>query len=241
MIPGHEAKAFIPYNNIVSRAPENIFVQIRGTARAITDKEVVLESGETVPYEYVTIATGCSQPFPARLETTQKSEGCAELRSFQERVESARSIALVGGGAVGVEMAADIKSFFPEKKVTLVHSRTQLLPRFGKRLHDHAAKALTSLGVELKLEERPTISSHQQNDIGASGQSTLHFNDGHEEQFDLVVSCPSRACHAASMNNLPNTVFSLLDPLYWPASQLRHHQEFPSRYDQQDNRRNKGQ
>lgn len=187
VIPGHEAKAFIPYNNIVSGAPEGIFKQIRGTVESITDKDILLESGERVPYEYLVIATGCSQPFPARLKTTDKAAGCAELQSFQKRVDSAKSIALVGGGAVGVEMAADIKSFFPEKKVTLVHSRSQLLPRFGKRLHDHASKALTGLGVELKLQERPTISKRDENEIGTTSQSTLCFKDGHEEQFDLVV------------------------------------------------------
>lgn len=188
VIPGHEAKAFIPYDGICKDAPEGIYHRIRGVVKSVADKEVLLESGEGVPYAYLVIATGCSQPFPARVKPTDKAEGCAELRSFQQRVHAAKSVALVGGGAVGVEMAADIKSYFPEKKVTLVHSRAQLLPRFGKRLHDHASKALTDLGVELRLGERPTISSHDENDIDSSGQSTLRFKDGHEEHFDLVVS-----------------------------------------------------
>lgn len=36
----------------------------------------------------------------------------------------AKNIAVIGGGAVGVELATDIKSYYPEKSVTLVHSRT---------------------------------------------------------------------------------------------------------------------
>lgn len=191
VVPGHDAKAFVPYSNIVRRAPAGIFGQVRGTARSITNKEVLLESGETVPYDYLTFATGCWQPFPARLKSTEKTAGRAELRSFQKRVAGAKTIALIGGGAVGVEMAADIKSYFPDKEVTLIHSRAQLLPRFGKRLQDHAAKALTELGVELKLGERPTISSLPLNEGEAFGQETLHFADGHEEQFDLAVSDPA--------------------------------------------------
>ncbi|OIW28095.1 FAD/NAD(P)-binding domain-containing protein [Coniochaeta ligniaria NRRL 30616] len=207
VISGHEAKAFIPYNNIVGGAPKGIFEQIRGTVKSVTDKDVLLESGERVPYEYLSIATGCSQPFPARLKPTEKAAGCAELRSFQKRVDAAGSIALVGGGAVGVEMAADIKSFFPEKKVTLVHSRAQLLPRFGKRLHDHASKALTDLGVELKLQERPTISKHDENDVDASGQSTLRFKDGHEEHFDLVIPCTGQRANTDLIDGfLPDTI-----------------------------------
>jgi NADH dehydrogenase FAD-containing subunit len=188
VISGHEAKAFIPYDAICRGAPEGIYKRIRAEVKSVDSKEVLLESGERVPYEYLAIATGCSQPFPARLKSSDRDGGCGELRDFQKRVQSAKSVALVGGGAVGVEMAADIKSFFPEKKVTLIHSREQILPRFGKRLHEHASQALKDLGVELRLGERPTISMHDENDVDASGQSRICFKDSHEDQFDLVVS-----------------------------------------------------
>jgi hypothetical protein len=33
-------------------------------------------------------------------------------------------------------MATDIKEVFPDRQVTLLHSRAQLLPAFSKDLHD---------------------------------------------------------------------------------------------------------
>ncbi|CZT47632.1 uncharacterized protein RSE6_08214 [Rhynchosporium secalis] len=66
-------------------------------------------------------------------------------------------IALVGAGAVGVQLATDIKSFYPEKKVTLIHSRAQILSSFGVRLHDYVMEKLGKLGVEVVLEELPTL------------------------------------------------------------------------------------
>ncbi|KAB5584864.1 putative AMID-like mitochondrial oxidoreductase [Coniochaeta sp. 2T2.1] len=189
VITGHEQKAFIPYDRVVQGRPEGVFKRVRGTVDGVEEGVVLLETGERVKYEYLALATGCSQPFPARLGATEKKEGCEELKAFQERVAAAKSVALVGGGAVGVEMAADIKSYFPEKRVMLVHSRGQLLPRFGKRLHEHVLKVLTELGVDVRLGERPTVEKKDNNGVDAAGQSTLRFKDGTEEDFDLVVPC----------------------------------------------------
>ncbi|KAB5578238.1 hypothetical protein GE09DRAFT_1089008 [Coniochaeta sp. 2T2.1] len=189
VIKGHEQKAFIPYDRVVRGRPEGVFKRVRGRVERVEEGAVVLETGERVEWEYLAVATGCSQPFPARLGTTEKEEGCEELRAFQDRVTAAGSVALVGGGAVGVEMAADIKSYFPEKRVVLVHSREQLLPRFGKRLHEHALKVLTELGAEVRLGERPTVEKKDDNVVDAAGQSTLRFKNGTEEGFHLVVPC----------------------------------------------------
>lgn len=38
-----------------------------------------------------------------------------------------------------IEFATDIKAVYPEKKVTLLHSRTQLLPKFDQAMHDESA------------------------------------------------------------------------------------------------------
>jgi NADH dehydrogenase FAD-containing subunit len=72
----------------------------------------------------------------------------------QERIKAAHHIIIVGAGAAGVEIAGDIKSQYPQKKVTLIHSREQLLNNFGPGLHDRAKSALEELGVELYLGQR---------------------------------------------------------------------------------------
>jgi hypothetical protein len=40
------------------------------------------------------------------------------------------------------EFATDIADVYPNKEVTLVHSRDQLLPRFDKRMHDAGTASL---------------------------------------------------------------------------------------------------
>lgn len=72
---------------------------------------------------------------------------------------------VVGGGPVGVEVAGEIATDYPNKKVTLVHSgdallAPNLLPKFQKKVFDD----LTKLKVEVLLGQRviaPTPSNGQ--------------------------------------------------------------------------------
>lgn len=55
---------------------------------------------------------------------------------------------IVGGGAVGVQMATDLKEIYPEKEVTLVHSRTELMPLYHETLSDLIKERFKELGVK---------------------------------------------------------------------------------------------
>lgn len=63
-------------------------------------------------------------------------------------------IVVIGGGAVGVQAATDIKELYPEKSVTLLHSRKTLMNRFDTRLHDIIEERCKELGIDLKLGSR---------------------------------------------------------------------------------------
>ena len=81
----------------------------------------------------------------------------SEVKWFSKRVESVSSVLVVGGGALGIrkcffrfwekkirlrfnktEYAADIAEVYPNKTVTLLHSRHRLLPRFDEPMHDES-------------------------------------------------------------------------------------------------------
>ncbi|PWN51981.1 FAD/NAD(P)-binding domain-containing protein [Violaceomyces palustris] len=108
----------------------------------------------TIPYSHLIYALGSHLPDPLRTEARTKREGISWMREIQERVKASNEIVLVGGGALGVEFATDIASVYPEKKVTLIHSRKQLLPNFDERIHTVAYARLMELGVNVVLGER---------------------------------------------------------------------------------------
>ncbi|EGE02489.1 oxidoreductase [Trichophyton equinum CBS 127.97] len=204
VVSGLEQSAFIPYDGVARSDPPGIFKHIQDSATSITDNQVILASGEKVDYEYLAIATGSWQPSPAKLASTEKAGACEEMHGSQARVEQADRIAVVGGGPVGVQVASDIKSYFPQKDVTLIHSRTQLLPNFGPRLHEHVMKTLKQLDVNLILGERPQIVTGDIASIMAKDkiQEALSFRDGHKETFDLVIRCTGQRPNSSIIANL---------------------------------------
>lgn len=184
VIQGHERLAFIPYTGIDHNAPHGIFHFIQDTATHLSTNEIELKSGEIISFDYLAIATGATQAPPAKLLASDKIDACTELQRSQDAIKSAQTIAIVGGGAVGVEVAGDIKSIYPEKHVTLVHAHSQLLPSFGVRLHDHVITTLKTMGVVVLLNERPHLPSFTNN---KSSTTLLQFKDGRTESFDLIV------------------------------------------------------
>jgi apoptosis-inducing factor 2 len=62
---------------------------------------VVLENGDTIGYEVLVLATGSTWQGPASLPDTK--EGIHEhLEAWRQKIESAKSVLVVGGGAVGI-------------------------------------------------------------------------------------------------------------------------------------------
>ncbi len=192
VLQGHEAKAFVPYTHAFASSPPSIVSQIRGTVTSINSNHVRFDNGEKVEFGYLAIATGVTQLPPANVRSSSREGGCAELAALQRKIAEAKKIAIVGGGAVGVQLSADIATFYPgekekksAKEVVLVHSREVLLPSFGERLGQYAKLKLGGMGVKVVCGERPTLPKRDGEEWG-SGELT--WKDGRAEQFDLIVS-----------------------------------------------------
>ena len=67
-----------------------------------------------------------SEPAIAEREARMQSEG--------RKIESARSVLIIRGGSVGVELAGKLVSKWPEKHVALIQGSERLLDSFSKCL-----------------------------------------------------------------------------------------------------------
>jgi NADH dehydrogenase FAD-containing subunit len=129
---------------------------IQGTVVDISTKEVALDSGRTVPYDYAVIATGSyyrTLPIlkPAMPMTLENRE-----RQFEDeltKLTEAQSILIIGGGTVGVELAGEIADKFPEKNIRLVHGTERLVDMLKPKASRMAEKELRKLGVEIIFNE----------------------------------------------------------------------------------------
>jgi NADH dehydrogenase FAD-containing subunit len=79
------------------------------------------------------------------------------LQAYQSGIRSANSVVIIGGGAVGVQMACDLKELYPEKQVTLVHSREHLMPVYHEGLSNLIKARFVELGVNLVTGSRVVV------------------------------------------------------------------------------------
>lgn len=188
VVEGHEHKAFIPYGPGLAKLPAGSLSLRQATAVAVDEKSVTLQDGSVIEYAYLALATGSTgvPPWRAESATRDKGEGVKVFQQLQREIADAKDLVVVGGGAVGVELAADAKSKWPEKNVSLIHSRDTLLNTFGPKLHDYSMKALQQLDVNVYLGERVPERAGKRIEGGECEPVTL--KDERRIPCDLLVS-----------------------------------------------------
>lgn len=156
---GYEHKAFIPYTSVFADAPEpdKHFV-IQARVQSLRPNHVTLDRDwagtNRLMFDYAVVATGTRLPAPGTIPSDDKAEGVKYLQNHQDRVKKARKIVIVGGGAIGVQMATDIKEIYPDKHVTLVHSRALLMHAFHPKMDEILRARLGELGVEFVYTQK---------------------------------------------------------------------------------------
>jgi NADH dehydrogenase FAD-containing subunit len=138
------------------------------TANTVT---VVRIDGETesIGYDYLVIASGTSNGFWRTDRVQSSREISTELSNYAERIKSASSVTVVGGGPSGVSVALNIKRKDPLKQVTLCISTTMPLPGYHPDTRAFYQSALAKAGVETICEDRVTTVDESQ----SSGSLTL--------------------------------------------------------------------
>jgi NADPH-dependent 2,4-dienoyl-CoA reductase/sulfur reductase-like enzyme len=114
-----------------------------------------------VPYDFLVLAPGCKFNLPAKAYSTDSAESKSKLAEARAAVAAARRITIVGGGAVGCELAGEIKQDLPDKEVKLIHSSSKLLSSsasgpLSDAFKERALANLRALGVEVTLGQRVT-------------------------------------------------------------------------------------
>ncbi|XVF19640.1 hypothetical protein REPUB_Repub11eG0128100 [Reevesia pubescens] len=149
---------------------------VTSAARNITDTEVLTTDGRIIGYDYLVIATGHRDSIP-----TTKTERINQYQAENQKIQAAHSILIVGGGPTGVELAGEIATDFPEKKVTLVHKGPRLLEFIGTKASDKSLRWLRSRKVEVKLDQAVDLNSTSeggqvyQTSAGESIKADCHF------------------------------------------------------------------
>lgn len=93
------------------------------------------------------IATGSNTAWPTKPEAPElwsRENIVKKFSDLHKTIKGSKSIVVVGGGATGSELAAELRHFNPDKTVTLVHNHEHLIgegfqPKFYKKVSHQSA------------------------------------------------------------------------------------------------------
>lgn len=144
---------------------------------------VKLQSGRTIPYDYLILATGSTYPGPIKATVQQRSLSARQrqINKMADEIESAETVCIVGAGAVGVELAAEIADNYPpsKKRIVLIDLCSTILPGFPEGNKRYCRRWLEKNGVELMLGTS----------LKSISKKSVTFPDGTKLQADIVFKC----------------------------------------------------
>jgi 3-phenylpropionate/trans-cinnamate dioxygenase ferredoxin reductase subunit len=117
-------------------------------------RRVTLASGRVLDYERLVLATGArprSLPnLPAGLDNVAELRSAADAQRLRDRLAAAKSVTIVGGGFIGLEVAASARA--RGLAVQVLESAPRLLMRsVSPELSEHVLRTHLASGIELRL------------------------------------------------------------------------------------------
>ncbi|OCT71931.1 ferroptosis suppressor protein 1 [Xenopus laevis] len=184
---GFARKTFISYKETF----QDNFKQGKVVGINLQTQLVTLESNEELPFSHLIIATGSNGPFPGKFNKVIPKDHAIQLyEDLVKEIQKAKHVVVVGGGSTGVEMAAEVKTDYPEKEVTLIHSKValadvQLQPSVRKTVKE----ILLRKGVRLILAQKVTNLNQVTPNVAQENIELQLEKNSEVVTCDLVLCC----------------------------------------------------
>ncbi|XP_019394074.1 PREDICTED: apoptosis-inducing factor 2 isoform X2 [Crocodylus porosus] len=194
---GFAKKTFISYSVSFGSS----FRQAKVVGIDLEKTQVLLNDGKEISYSHLILATGSDGPFPGKFNQIIDMETAIHTyEDMVKEVQKSSRIVVVGGGAAGVEMAAEIKTEYPAKEITLIHSKmaladVELLPCVRQEVKE----ILFRKGVHILLSE--SVSNLQMLTLNQFQEDMVVKTDkGTEIAADLVILCTGIKINSSAYN-----------------------------------------
>ncbi|CAK9000974.1 Apoptosis-inducing factor homolog A [Durusdinium trenchii] len=193
----HARDAAMPRTKMTEGAAPDRRVRVRvGKVASVTERAVMMDDGEEIPFDYCVAATGATNNSPGEppQDLSTRDQVVAYFDSVSAAVREAARITIVGGGVVGVELAGEIKARFSAKEVAIVHAGDELLSSsHGITTSHFRASVLSSvrkLGVQVHLGRRVALDKARDSaETVVPGKQTLVLDNGDQLETDLLFVC----------------------------------------------------
>jgi pyruvate/2-oxoglutarate dehydrogenase complex dihydrolipoamide dehydrogenase (E3) component len=173
----------LPYTNLLSRGRV-----IRDRAASVSSNRIFLSSGYELSADYIVLATGSTYPFPAKSTHLETGRALKSYQGTHEALVAAERTLLLGAGPVGIELAGEISTAWPDKKITILDRSPEILTgSYGPALRAELRRQLLDRGIELLLGTR--LTSDPTTPSAELSPTTLLTDDGRELAADIWFRC----------------------------------------------------
>merc|ERR1711871_23078 len=150
-----------------------------GSCTGVDSDSIQTEQGDTIPFDFVILATGIDYPTMRPSGFTHFEERKAQVKAQADTYAQASGIIVMGGGSVGVEVVGELQEKYPEKRLYLI-SRN-ILPNSAKWAQDSFKKNLEARGVKIFLNDELVESDE------ATGVHKT--KSGHTLEAEVIIKC----------------------------------------------------
>jgi len=151
-----------------------------GEVGEISDKYVLL-AGKKIFFDYLCICSGSKYSLPIKEQNVILSSRAENLRRSHFLLEKNDDILIIGGGLVGVELAAEICSHYKDKRIKIVLATDRIIERNHEKSISYAENFLKKNRVEIMKNERIIDSE--------CGQGIYHSESGKKIKTDMAFLC----------------------------------------------------
>ncbi len=164
--PGRSRDALIGYAEFLPGVQH-----VQGLLKDVSNRSVSVKTctGQTIdiPFDYLVLATGASYPQHDTIKATSgnRADRMQHFADWARRIADAPKITVIGGGAVGVEIAAEILDEYPGKNLSLVSRSAELLEGTTRGPRRFAERFLRERGARLTLNAASSGEDHGDEDV----------------------------------------------------------------------------
>ena len=155
------------------------------TVEKVNKKNIKTKS-ESINFDILVITTGIDYPiFLDNKEGVHVLKTGDDALNIANKIEAAKDVLIVGAGLIGTEVAGEIVTKAPTKRVIIVHPYKKILQRMSDDASSYTIKFLERNGAELLLEEK--VIDHVDN--------LFITNKGREIKADLCIWAAGIRCN----------------------------------------------
>jgi len=143
-----EDRIFFPYDRLLSRGRV-----VHEYAQLVSPTEVRFSTTNAIDADFLVLATGTAYPFPAKFLESDTWVARARLARLRHALGTAERALLVGAGPVGLELAGELVSAFPDLGITIVDQAEDALTTgdYLPELRSSIRSQLEARGVVFEL------------------------------------------------------------------------------------------